>query len=101
MELGAARFVFPYSPSPLCPPSAAGGSLRAVCGGVCRSGAAEEPNPGGAFLGSCCGAHPAGPGDVHRVRGGHGGIPEGQQDPAAHGRDAGRGSARLHRVNCV
>lgn len=68
--------------------SVAGGSLCAVCGGVRRSGKAEESNPGGALPGTSCGAHPAGPGDVHGVSGGHGGIPQGQQDPAAHGKSS-------------
>lgn len=68
----------------LSPP--ADGSLCAVRGGVCWSGKAEESNLGGAFPGSCCGAYPVGPGDVHCVGGGHGRIPQGQQDPAAHGR---------------
>ena len=68
---------------------AADGSLCAVYRGVCRSGEAEESNPGGAFPGSCCGAHPAGPGDVYSVSGGHGRIPPGQQDPAAHGENEG------------
>lgn len=58
-----------------------------MCGGVCRSGKAEESNPGGPFPGPCRGAHPAGPGDVYSVGGGHGRIPQGQQDPAAHGED--------------
>ena len=56
-----------------------------MCGSVCRSGKAEESNPGGSFPGSCCGAHPAGVGDVHSVGGGNGRIPQGQQNPAAHG----------------
>lgn len=68
--------------------SVAGGSLCAVCGGVRRSGKAEESNPGGALPGASCGAHPAGPGDVHGLTGGHGGIPQGQQDPAAHGKSS-------------
>ena len=72
---------------PLFSLSPADGSLRAVCGGVCRGGTAEESNPGGAVPGSCRGPHPAGPGDVHRVGGGDGRIPPRQQDPAAHGRD--------------
>lgn len=69
--------------------SPAGGSLCALCGGVCRSGEAEESHSGGAFPGTCCGAHPAGPGDVYSVGGGHGWIPQGQQDPAAHGKGDG------------
>lgn len=60
--------------------------MRAVRGGVRRGGTAEEPNPGGALPGAGGGADPAGPGDVHGVGGGHGRIPQGQQDPAAHGK---------------
>lgn len=76
--------------------SPAGGSLRALRGGVRRGGEAEESHPGGAFPGSRCGAHPAGPGDVYSVGGGHGRIPKGQQDPAAHGKSDGwGGQARL------
>lgn len=95
-------------------PPAADGSLCAVCRGVCRSGEAEESNPGGAFPGACCGAHPPGPGDVYSVSGGHGRIPPGQQDPAAHGEnERGRGGEDmlfvyyiivfhvLHNVSCL
>ena len=59
--------------------------MCAVRGGVRRSGASEEPDPGGSVPGPGRGAHPTGAGDVHRVPGGHGGLSEGQQDPAAHG----------------
>lgn len=61
------------------------GPLCPVCGCVCRSWKAEESNVGGSFPGSCRGAHPSGPGDVHCVRSGNGWISQGQQDLVAHG----------------
>lgn len=60
-------------------------SVCAMCRSVCRSGEAEESNPGGGFSGSCRGPHTAGTCHVHCVCDGNGGLPQGQQDPAAHG----------------
>lgn len=59
--------------------------MRALYRSVCRSGEAEESHPGGGVFGSCCGPHTAGSRHVHCVCDGYGGIPQGQQDSAAHG----------------